>query len=78
MSNYGYCFNLEKEDRNELESLLGFSVKNLIDFYFNVLNMEHIEKVLIERDFKKTSEQEFEKEKEIIYTKGNKEIFFYF
>ena len=77
MSNYGYCFNLEKEDRNELESLLGFSVKNLIDFYFNVLNMEHIEKVLIERDFKKTSEEEFEKEKEIIYEKDNKQIFFY-
>jgi len=78
MSNYGYSFNLEKEDRNQLESLLGFSVKNDIDFYFNVLNMEHIEKVLTERDFTKTSEQEFEKEKEIIYTKGNKEIFFYF
>ena len=77
MSNYGYSFNLEKEDRNQLESLLGFSVKNDIDFYFNVLNMEHIEKVLTERDFTKTSEQEFEKEKEIIYEKDNKQIFFY-
>jgi len=77
MSNYGYSFNLEQEDRNQLESLLGFSVKNDIDFYFNKENLKLIEDILNKNKFEKTSEQEFENEKEIIYKHGNKEIFLY-
>ena len=76
-SNYGYSFNLEKEDKNQLDSLIYFSHKNDVDFYFNENNLYLIEKILNKNDFKKVSEEDTGKEKEIIYKKEGKEIFLY-
>lgn len=75
---YGYCFNLDNKDKEELEHLLYFSAKNTVDFFFHPRNMKYIKDVLKLLKYKKNYEKEHEHETELIYKKGEKEIYFYF